>query len=61
MATVLSAQSQAQTIVAAILAPLIGWLADSVGMGYSILIVSSGLILISPLYLLKKRLSARVG
>jgi MFS family permease len=61
MATVLSAQSQAQTIVAAVLAPLIGWLADDFGLGYSILIVSSGLILISPLYLLKKRLSDRVG
>jgi len=54
MATVLSAESQAHTIVAAVIAPLIGWFADSIGLGYSILIVSSGLILISPLYLLKK-------
>jgi MFS family permease len=54
MATVLSAESQAHTIVAAIAAPLVGWLADSVGLGYSILIVSAGLILISPLYLLRK-------
>lgn len=54
MATVLSAQSQAHTIVAAVLAPLIGWLADVFGLGYSILIVSSGLVLLSPLYLLKK-------
>jgi len=56
MATVLSAQSQAQTIVAAILSPLIGWLADSLGLGYSILIVSAGLVLLSPLYLLRKSL-----
>jgi len=54
MATVLSAESQAHTIVAAMLAPLIGWLADSLGLGYSILIVSVVLLLLSPLYLLKK-------
>ena len=56
MATVLSAQSQAQTIVAAILSPLIGWLADSLGLGYSILIISAWLVLLSPLYLLRKSL-----
>ncbi len=51
MATVLSAESQAHTIVAAALAPLIGWMTDIIGLGNGILVVSAGLLLISPLYL----------
>ncbi|RLD50485.1 MAG: MFS transporter [Bacteroidetes bacterium] len=54
LATVLSAESQAHTIVAAIVAPLIGFLADQFGLAYAIIIASSVLLLLSPVYLLKK-------
>jgi MFS family permease len=53
LATVLSAESQAHTIVAAIVAPLIGFFADRFGLAYAIIIVSSVLLLIGPVYLLK--------
>ncbi|NOX46488.1 MAG: MFS transporter [Chlorobi bacterium] len=53
LATVLSAESQAHSIVAAIVAPLIGLLADQFGLAYAIIIASSGLLLLSPVYLLK--------
>jgi hypothetical protein len=55
LATVLSAESQAHTIVASIVAPLIGFLADQFGLAYAIIIASSGLLLLSPVYLLKIR------
>lgn len=55
LATVLSAESQAHTLVAALLAPLIGYLADVYGLGYAILSISGLLILLSPLYLLGKK------
>ncbi|MEZ5197057.1 MAG: hypothetical protein R2764_11805 [Bacteroidales bacterium] len=52
LATVLSAESQAHTLVAAILAPLIGYLADAYGLGYAIMGASGLLIIISPVFLL---------
>ena len=54
LATVLSAESQAHTLVAAAVAPLIGFLADQFGLSYAIIIVSLGLLLLGPAYLLKK-------
>lgn len=46
MATILSADSQFSTIAVAILAPIIGLLADMVGAGTSIAIISSVLLII---------------
>ncbi len=50
LATVLSAESQAHTLIAALLAPLIGWLADQLGIGYAIMGVSILIICIAPFY-----------
>lgn len=55
LATVLSAESQAHTIIAAIVAPLIGFFADQFGLAIAIIIASSGLLLISPVFLLKSK------
>jgi len=54
MATILSVESQAKSLFAAILAPIIGLLADEFSLGISLFIVSLTLILLSKLYLLKK-------
>jgi len=53
LATVLSAESQVHTVVAAIVAPLIGFFADQYGLAFAIIIASSGLLILSPVYLLK--------
>lgn len=50
MATVLSLSSQMQSVFAAIIAPLIGFLADRYNPGISIAIISAGLILLFPFY-----------
>jgi len=55
LATALSAKSQAKTIAAAIIAPLLGYFADKHGIGNSLIIISLLLILTAPLYLLKKK------
>ncbi len=52
MASVLSVESQAHSITAAILAPFVGWLADSFGLGYALLGACVLAILISPFILL---------
>jgi len=57
LATVLSAESQAHTLVAAVLAPAFGYLADSFGLGYAIVIISVTLLVTSPFYLLGKNTS----
>lgn len=54
MATVLSSESQSHALVAAILAPLIGYFADRFGLGSAIMIVSGILIILSPVYLVRK-------
>lgn len=54
MATVLSASSQVKSVIAAILAPAIGLLADIINPGMAIAITSFILILLSPLYWLPK-------
>ena len=53
MATTLSATSQAKSIFAAIISPLIGWIADLYNPGIAIAIVSLFLILMFPVYWLK--------
>lgn len=45
MATVLSAESQTQSLLAAVVAPLTGWLADMMGIGLALAAVSALLIL----------------
>lgn len=61
MATVLSSESQAHALFAAILAPLIGFLADQFGLGYAIIIVSATMIFFSPAYLVKRSLPQQNG
>lgn len=55
LATVLSAESQSHSLITALLAPLIGFLADTLGLGESILIVSGLLLFLTPFILLSKR------
>ena len=49
MATALSAESQAETLTAALIAPVMGFVADKLGIGYSLIIVS-GFLLLSALF-----------
>ncbi len=55
LATALSAESQTSTLIAAILAPIIGFFADKWGVGYAIAFVSLLMILPAPLYFAKKK------
>jgi len=55
LATVLSAESQAHTLISALLAPLIGFLADHFGIGYAIMGISLLVVVISPFYWLTKK------
>ncbi len=57
MASVLSASSQAKSIIAAILAPIIGWIADMSDPGMGIAAISFVLILLIPLYWLSQHKS----
>jgi hypothetical protein len=54
LATVLSAESQAHTLVAAILAPVFGFIADTLGLGYSMIIISAFLFVLYPFFALRK-------
>lgn len=53
LASTLSVDSQAKSLIAAILAMVFGIFADLLGVGWSILIVSAGLLLLTPLMMLK--------
>lgn len=55
LATTLSVESQVHSIVMAVLAPLIGVLADYAGLGPAIFIISAVLLLVSPAVLLRKQ------
>jgi len=55
LATVLSAESQAHTLIAALLAPLIGFIADQFGPGMAIIAAASIPLVIMPFYWLKKQ------
>jgi MFS family permease len=55
LATVLSAESQAHALIAAIVAPIIGFLADRFGVGYALAIISVLMILLSPIYMARKK------
>ena len=54
LATVLSAESQTHSIIAAVLAPLIGYFADSFGLGYALAGVSTLLLILLPFVWLRK-------
>lgn len=54
LATALSTESQAKTLVTALTAPLIGVFADRFGLGISIMIISSILLFLTPFYYAKK-------
>ncbi len=54
LATALSANSQAKSIIAAIFAPIIGYLADSFDIGIALSIVSVFLIILYPILQIKK-------
>lgn len=55
LATVLSAESQTHSIIAAILAPLIGYLADNLGLGYALAVASGVLLIVLPFVWLPKK------
>ncbi len=55
MATVLSVQSQSQSVFAAIIAPIIGFTAQYAGLGLGIALTTSLLLLFFPFYWLKDR------
>ena len=55
LATVLSAESQAHALVAAIVAPVIGFLADRFGVGYALAIISVFMLLLAPVYMARKK------
>lgn len=55
LATVLSAESQVHALIAAICAPLIGFIADRYGLGYAITGVSGLMIVLSPVYFVRRK------
>ena len=55
LASVLSAQSQADTLIAALLAPLFGFFADLISLPYAMIIISTLLLLMAPLIRLTKK------
>jgi hypothetical protein len=55
LATALSANSQAKSLFAAILAPLLGYLADKYGVGIGLAVLAFVLIITSPFYLARKK------
>jgi hypothetical protein len=54
LATILSAESQSHSLLTALLAPAIGYLADTAGLGWSLFLVSGFLLLLSPLIYLRR-------
>jgi len=61
LASILSVDSQVKSFTAAILALLFGIFADLFDIGWSIIIVSSGLLIITPLILLKEERKNRTN
>ena len=53
LASVLSVDSQLKSLIAAVLAPVFGIFADLYGVGWSLMIVSTALLLLAPLISLK--------
>ncbi|MDO9512938.1 MAG: MFS transporter [Bacteroidales bacterium] len=57
LATALSAESQAETLFAAMIAPLIGFCADLFGIGLGLSIATMAVLILLPLYLAKNKAS----
>lgn len=55
LATALSANSQTKSLFAALLAPLIGLIADNYGIGIALSLIALLIIIISPLFFLRKK------
>ena len=55
LATALSANSQAKSLIAAIIAPILGFLTDKFGIGIGLSVLALVLIISTPLYLAKKK------
>ena len=55
LATALSTNSQTKSLLAALIAPILGFIADKYGIGISLSVISLLLILASPLYFARKR------
>ena len=53
MATGLSVEVQLRTLLVAAMAPLLGWFADQLGVGGGILLLSAGVLLLTPLVLVR--------
>lgn len=53
MASGLSVEAQLRTLIMAGLAPLLGWLADAVGVGSAIVLISGSVFLIAPLLIIR--------
>lgn len=51
MASGLSVEAQLRTLLMAAMAPLVGWMADQLGVGAAIVLLSGAVLLISPLFL----------
>ncbi|HAN20037.1 MAG: MFS transporter [Bacteroidetes bacterium GWC2_33_15] len=54
LATALSANSQAKSLMAAIIAPVLGFLADTFGVGIGLAVLAFALIITAPVYLARK-------
>ena len=59
LATTLSVESQSKSLFTALIALLLGYLADRFDIGTAILVCSAVMLLTTPLYLLKKRTEVR--
>ena len=59
LATVLSAESQVKSLYAAFIAPVIGFMADSFGLGWGLAITSCLLLLVTPFIMIGKKSSGR--
>jgi len=55
LATALSANSQAKSLMAALVAPILGFLADKFGVGIGLAVLAFVLLITSPIYLAKKK------
>ena len=54
MASGLSVEAQLRTLFMAAMAPMVGWMADQLGVGAAIVLISLAVLLISPLFRLRR-------
>jgi len=56
LSTALSFESQSETLFAALIAPLLGFLVDQFGIGNGLIIISIVLLIFSPIYFLRRKI-----